>query len=376
MGVSIKSMKEIFLSVLVFSVGGVLCSADNTVFFYDAGGVYYASSELEKPSEPMEIGKYSPMNLFDNNPATSWVEGEKGAGEGSFVFTGMGRDYKGCLGIYNGYQASENLFRKNNRVKELEILLYTGFTWEGRTGQFGFEADTFRIGKPFTVVLEDRMGEQKIELPYDPVLSEEALIEKLDEYAAAHSEELENSGGAESVESFFFLKLKIVSVYKGTKWDDTCIAGIDFYNSCENETIPDGMSLIGIFTDPETGNLYAVIPGGKEFLLADRESLAVEYGYSGAEDLFSISLMDVSPDKDWAIIDYQYGGAEGRIEETHHLWSVRRLMEVPEELLERYGSPDPLDFIMENGRLYLETFDDKKILLEDIAEDLSASNGR
>ena len=371
MGVSIDSMKKIFLSVLVFSAGAVLYSADNTVFFYDAGGVYYASSELEKPVEPMEIGKYSPKNLFDNDPATSWVEGENGPGTGSYVFAGMGRDYKKCIGIYNGYQASDSLFKKNNRVRKLEVSLYAGFTWGGMAGQFGFEADTERISDPFTVVLEDRMGEQKIELPFDPVLSEEILMKKLDEYTAAHSKELENSGGVEGVESFFFLKLKIVSVYKGSKWDDTCIAGIDFYTSCGNETIPDGMPLIGIFTDPETGNLYVVIPGGKEFLLADRERLAVEYGYAGTEDLFSISLMDVSPGKDWAIIDYQSGGAGGgRIEETRHLWSVRRLIEVPEDLLKRYGSPDPLGFTEENGRLYLETFNGKRILLEDIAEDL------
>ncbi len=64
---------------------------------------------------------YHPTNLFDENPATAWFEGVS-RGKGEFVeFEFFTRVDLVSMTIRNGYGKSTDLFRKNGRVKQLEV---------------------------------------------------------------------------------------------------------------------------------------------------------------------------------------------------------------------------------------------------------------
>ena len=124
--------------------------------------------------------KYEATNLGSIKPDTPWVEGVPGDGIGEKI-TLSWQTWKeadgsdggiGCLIFSNGYISYDKpyLFEKNNRVKEIEI--------KDISGKFNFIAE-----------IEDTPDLQLIFLPY--------VSDKLE--------------------------IKILSVYKGTTYDDTCI---------------------------------------------------------------------------------------------------------------------------------------------------------
>jgi len=124
--------------------------------------------------------EYCPANLGDSTPDHPWVEGVKGSGIGEKIQLKL-QTWKenngeaggmGALIISNGYVSYSNpsLYYKNNRVKRIRI--------SSRNPVFSFE-----------MTLPDTPNPQIIKLPMPP---EEVSIE-------------------------------ILSVYRGTDWDDTCV---------------------------------------------------------------------------------------------------------------------------------------------------------
>jgi len=127
---------------------------------------------------------YKPTNLGLNNPDAPWVEGVAGDGIGEKIFltwqTWLERDGSrggmGALIISNGYVSYEKpyLYEKNNRVRKIRVT--------DSEGAFSFVTE-----------LEDTPNPQVVFLPSVP--------EKME--------------------------IEILSVYKGTIWDDTCINSIE-----------------------------------------------------------------------------------------------------------------------------------------------------
>lgn len=127
---------------------------------------------------PQGKNSYEAVNLSDDNPQTAWVEGKKddyGINETLELIGGGIR-----ITIYNGYQRDYNSFYNNSRVKTFKVYF-----------------DNEPIG---LVELFDSPGAQLIDL------------EKLDP----------NNISPE------IIKLEIIEVYEGKKWDDTAISEI-FY---------------------------------------------------------------------------------------------------------------------------------------------------
>lgn len=125
---------------------------------------------------------YHPNYIADDDAKTAWVEGAKGTGVGEWVrfnVTKMEGATKARLSIRNGYQKSAPLFAANARVEKATVtLLPSGVTKD--------------------VVLSDMQGFQDVVIE-QPV-------------GALHA-----------------IELKIVSVYAGKKYEDTCISDVDVY---------------------------------------------------------------------------------------------------------------------------------------------------
>jgi hypothetical protein len=148
-----------------------------------------ASSELED-----ENGRYSVKNIIDERPETAWVEGKKDSGIGEYItinitpcseidkYYGKKGLYKiKKIGIISGYAKNNTTFKQNNRIKKFRLKYDNGLT-KSRYVKY---------------TLKDTMAMQYIEFK-KPVFMNK-------------------------------LKLQILEVYKGSKYDDTCISEIKIF---------------------------------------------------------------------------------------------------------------------------------------------------
>ena len=146
----------------------------------------FASSTLKSSNE-----LYEAEHLIDNDPKTIWAEGAAGSGIGETIGIefGSGRmgeegTYINKIGITNGLVSDKTLFYKNNRVKKI-LLTVSEMT----------ETDFNPVEMEFE--LKDDMKMQYITLP--------------------------KSYLAKSI------MIKIIEVYKGTTYDDTCISEVQVF---------------------------------------------------------------------------------------------------------------------------------------------------
>lgn len=168
-------MKSVVIVALLFTVyvtsaAAAVCKHSPLVTQF-GHFVVCASSVLGSQSG----NTYGPLNVIDGNVATAWVEGVPGYGEGESIQI----DFDGemafqSLFITNGYNKSLPAFYNNARVREVRIET----------------ADRYESVHK----LSDRMGSQEIRLP--------------------------------RIVRTSWIKLTLLSVYPGTKWDDTAISEI------------------------------------------------------------------------------------------------------------------------------------------------------
>ncbi len=144
--------------------------------------------ECSKPLiDENDTFKYTIQNAFDKNPATSYVEDT----DDDLMFINFGLSYKNAKGkiekinnqkiaIINGYAKNTELYKSNNRVKEINGDVYSN-------GELLFAHDE-------KIVLNDEMTDYQI-FDWSPR------------------------------ESF-----AVQNIYKGSSFNDTCIAELDFFN--------------------------------------------------------------------------------------------------------------------------------------------------
>jgi hypothetical protein len=147
---------------------------------------------------------YRAENLCDNNFKTAWVEGVKGYGIGE-IFQYFINNYKyykdekfekindyippiNEIRLFNGYVKSEKAFKENSRIKKLKMYV---------------------DGQPWVILeLADTTSQQIFEIPEIKYLK----IKNRKDY----KEDL-------------VLKFEILEVYKGTKYEDTCLTELLLY---------------------------------------------------------------------------------------------------------------------------------------------------
>ena len=172
---------------------------------------------MPEASSTLQSGKnnsYGVENLIDENPATAWVEGVDGYGEGETLDFCMACNFDydcGSENIYkinivNGYAKNETTFKNNSRVKELEvhttelvekrIVEASNGSYFNINDEMCVSEDLVYADRYYYFVLDDTMKEQTLDL-----------------------------GGEKDV---FKVTFKIISVYKGDKYKDTAISGIRF----------------------------------------------------------------------------------------------------------------------------------------------------
>jgi VWFA-related protein len=133
------------------------------------------SSQLIENNRPSDA--YQPRYLVDGKDSTCWAEGVDGPGIGEWVQFGFDapKTLK-AMKIIAGYTKTPAVYQANNRVKKLMLV--------------------FSDGQSQTVSLADQYGFQRVLIDRDKPTR--------------------------------FIKLVIMEVYKGSRYDDTCISEIEF----------------------------------------------------------------------------------------------------------------------------------------------------
>lgn len=131
--------------------------------------------------QPDSVISYEPELINDNNRSTAWVEGNPGNGIGEWVMFSLPNNQVTTIceiDIFNGYHKSEDLYYKNNRVKQLRIDFSDGTSTvhDLKEHNFGYPDTIYAFGKDIR-----------------------------------------------------YVKITILDVYPGNMYQDTCISEVNFF---------------------------------------------------------------------------------------------------------------------------------------------------
>lgn len=152
---------------------------------------------------------YNSYALRDGKKNTAWSEGAKGAGVGEMVALPVDpiKKYK----IWTGFGKSAWHFKANNRPKKVRLYLFEAKRLD--VSQVGMLYYKLRQVSQATRTLKDQNGYQDLKLP--------TLTKKV-------KERVKNRRSKTGLQAMnhFVLVIEILSVYKGSKYNDTLITEI------------------------------------------------------------------------------------------------------------------------------------------------------
>jgi len=217
--------------------------AQETVFMSRFG--FELVSEAPFLEDPKIPRRYAPEKLLDGRPDTSWAVGN--GGPGTVLYLGLPRGAKE-LRVLNGYATSKDLFAKNNRVRRLKIELCAARSFPGRVTESGWLFDIDRLGFARTLSLADSASPQALELGIDWDRAEELMRAAEWRFQENKGElsDFEIEAYAKGLVMEYVLRLEVVDVYPGTKWNDTCLSELSF--SPETRRLPSAEELVGMWT--------------------------------------------------------------------------------------------------------------------------------
>ncbi|MFP4619644.1 MAG: NADase-type glycan-binding domain-containing protein [Spirochaetaceae bacterium] len=300
-----------------------------------------ASSVLESETT-LRDSRYGPEKALDGDPDTAWVEGVPGPGTGESYFIALPH-LPEALGFINGYAKNLSLYRKNYRVKELEVHLFTGLMVEGFFTEIAEFYDALPAAAPQSMYLKDTPDRQRVPLPFD----RKAALSRMEEFKNSpevkawsfpQAEEMGIDGGEQLPLHFMYiLELRIADTYPGSTWEDTCIA----------ELWPDYGEAAGVFESED----------GRSLVISTEEGEKIP-SYSSFE--YVLTLVETSPNYEWALVIHEPAYLEPgeRAESTYaiiHLPSGRDISAELFEYPERLGTQLlPTGFIEKDGSTWVE----------------------
>lgn len=318
-------MKKLFylllLVVLTNTAYSQLEVKDTVLLAFQNDQFWSSSSELQQGMYK-DLGKYGSVNLGDSDPSTCWAEGADNDGSGEYILTIIPKDIV-KIRIRNGYQKNETIYKANNRPKNIEFsvcALYElgGYVTETHTG--------FCISEPLftsTAILEDRFGYQDVNLTIDwPAVYKNLSTDKNFD------------------KDRFILKIKIIDVYKGNKWNDACISDINIIPSPYLNLTEDEHGFIKVFNS-KTDTLFY-----------------------NPESIFQ--TLEVSQNAEWIIfIEMPYEIENSRVENIYRLFNTKK-----EDFVKLDNVNAMYGFVKKENKLYLEGSDNQLNLVSICLDEL------
>jgi len=165
----------------------------------------------------------------------------------------------------------------------------------------------------------------------------------------------------------YFLKFEIMDVYPGSSYDDTCISDILFHNMTI-DPLSDDEIIKKVYESGDKDLVIFDTDIRSGIVLVDMKELE-EYKerIEGVE--MAITLMDTSPDNEWAQVDFMSTAVGTRVEEIPVLYHVRSMKRVGIDILDY--SVSMYGFTEEDGKVWLNT-NNGLVDLEEIKKSLLA----
>lgn len=304
------------------SISMAQLEVNDTLLMAFSNDIFWSSSSELELSDYSDFGKYGSTNLSDNDPITCWAEGAKGNGSGEYVLLTIPDNIQ-TIKIRNGYQKNENIYYANNRPQKIELSLFpsyepSGYVTESHNGFFIGEA----LAKTH-IILEDKLGYQDVNTGFN---------------WAAINEELSHDNTFDK--DRFVLKIKILDVYKGSKWNDACISDI--------QTVPN--PYYDLTTD--------------EHGLIKVSAYETDTMFYNSENIYQV--VEVSPYLEWIIFILMPSDIESsRAETIYKLYSTKKESFIDlENMNAMYG------FVKKSGKLYIEgadiDYNDISVCIDDL----------
>ncbi len=282
--------------------------------------IEFTSSDIKDYFNPQNSSKYPSINLFDGLFKTCWIAGNSKTDVNFSLYMKVPKKIDLntlIINIFSGYGKSKSLYKANARPKKIRISLYRGLQQEG----LSTEVSNLYMIKFFTsrlISLKDSFGVQSFPLH----------IQK---------------GQLKTLKSVI-MKIEIVDVYAGSKYDDICISEIFFndrfvtkypskYNEIEDVSIEDDNTLLLDYKHKK-----------KIIILKDETSV--------------FTMVDYIEKSNWAILHYVPNDtleSMGRVEEQYALIDLKNKKIVNKELKICTGNSPFLIEKSKNGKIFLIT---------------------
>ncbi len=207
----------------------------------------WASSEFEETIGQRRV-RYPAVHLFDKSTETCWAEAAAGDGVGQSVTFITNRPVT-RIGLVNGFARSADLYDRNGRVKRLGVYLFAAFTAPGLVSETDYYLYFGRTKKAKgSIKVRDTADMQHFDFPFTSEEQESFLQVSLERFLEEHedfAEKIEEDLGYEKDDelygrqlaaffrdvkeaySIFCVRLEIDDVYKGSKYNETCITELD-----------------------------------------------------------------------------------------------------------------------------------------------------
>jgi hypothetical protein len=329
---------KLLLAFLILTTNSLLAQEWKELSLKSYGYISSATSELDDGEENEERinFKYGVINLFDGDCTTAWVEGAKGNGIGESVFVAIPNDCQ-TISIFAGYGKSPVIYSSNNRVKRIKLSCYIGINPEGGVTELdwlGYMSQKFP--GEFHIDLKDAENFQTFSFPFP----HQELIRFRQEVLNNFNRDYKLNISHIST----ILQIEIEDVYKGSKYDDTCISELLFSSNRK------GSIITKVYEEGKT----------KTAILFDTEQKKGNILVSDTNYVYYV--MDTIRNNEWVIIERAPSRVgEGRVETEDMLFYVPEKREIPLQF-------SPLNFEKKDGIACLIGQDGKSYPLSDFLE--------
>lgn len=163
--------------------------------------------------------KYPPSNLFDNNLKTCWVS-DFGKIKDSSIYIKIPKKNQFSIDIFSGYGKSKSLYFKNSRPKKIRVKIFVAINPSGYVTEIGSFYRAMKYPNENIIYLKDKFGTQSfnIQFSHKKIIDFQNMV--LKDFDLKFKKKIDHS--------CLILKLEIIDIYKGSKYDDLCISEIIF----------------------------------------------------------------------------------------------------------------------------------------------------
>ena len=308
--------------------------------FIELNGCFVRStSELVDNTKRQESGhnKYSAVSAIDGDYQTAWVEGASGDGIGESIFVSIPNN---CIviNIQGGYGKSETLFYQNNRPKTVRLKCHVGINPTGYVSEISSIFKTQKYSKEYIIHLADIDSLQSFAFPFKRSKLSSFSDSLKDLYFEQFTEPI--------FQMLYFVEIEIVDIYKGSKYNDTCISEIFFNNSYVSDYRNQKFTnILDIYVDEQNES---------RLLIDNQHEKGVEV-LNFPEAIFQ--LLETSADKRWAILisTPAYAG-EGRVATEYLLYNTHlgKIMNTDIEIVTGAPLAGPLFIVEKFGHVVVE----------------------